>query len=96
MKLVIVASKGLQREVGRVYTDSSLADILVFLGLLGINEWELDMKGDVRLYFNGPELYVAVGPSSSLESKEFLKQAKDVTKKIGAPLKNTLNHDATE
>ena len=74
MKLAVVVSKGEQNEVGRIYTDSPVADVLRLLELLGAKEWELTTEGPACLFYNGPDVYVAVGPLSSRDEKSFLKK----------------------
>jgi hypothetical protein len=74
MKLAIVLSKGMENEEVRILTDSPVYDVIRFLKMLGIEKWELDTKGPPRLYYNGPDLYVAVGPLYSREEKCFLRR----------------------
>lgn len=62
MKLAIVVSKGPENEVGRIYSNSKISDILKFLKLLGVQDWESDTKGRVQVYSNKSDLYLAIGP----------------------------------
>jgi hypothetical protein len=72
--LSIVVSKADAKEC-QISTDSALADVLVFLKLLGVAEWTLRDKGYSVLEINRPDLFVAIGPSSSADKRAFLVQA---------------------
>lgn len=74
MKLVLVISKGKQNDVCRISTESPVSDVIHFLTLLGVENWELDSKASARLYYNGPNYYVAIGPANSSEEADFLKR----------------------
>jgi hypothetical protein len=72
--LSIVVSKADAKEC-RISTDSELADVLVFLKLLGVTGWTLRDKGYSALELNRADLFVAIGPLSSADKRVFLSQA---------------------
>lgn len=75
MQLCVVISK-IGAGEARITTDSPLDDIVRFLNLLGVTGWDLYDKGTARLEVNGPDLYVAIGPTSPHDLRIFLKQAR--------------------
>lgn len=74
MIISIVAAKAHAKEV-RIRTDSKLEDVLDFLKVLGIADWNLNSKGTVSLESNGPDLFVALGPLKVVDKKKFLTKA---------------------
>jgi len=61
----------------RITSNSGIDDLLLFLNLLGVEDWELQDKGSAaRLESNGSELYVAIGPCHPRDRNKFLEQAR--------------------
>jgi len=80
MQLSIVISKEGAGEA-RITSHSCLVDLVHFLNLMGVNNWNMYDKGPARLESNGPDLYVAIGPLIPQDLKIFLKQAKSFLEK---------------